>query len=181
MKTLITGGNGDIAQAIKKAIVKKYPSCIIYNPSKEEMNVSNYFSVENFLFQKDIDIVINNAGVIYPDEVETSNVIDWVKTIQVNLLGTYFTTRIALEHGCKTVINLASTSGLKGRAGWSAYCASKAGVINFTQSLQEEGINAHCLIVRRTNTKMRNRLFPNEDKDTLDTPEEVAEKIIGLL
>jgi len=181
MKILITGGQGDIALAIKKAIEAKYPDWLVYNPSKSELDVANEDSVERYFSSKEIDILINNAGVIYPDVVKSSDIGSWLKTINVNLIGTYLTTRFALEKGCQKIISIASTSGLKGRAGWSSYCASKAGVISFTESLVEEGIDAHCLVARRTDTKMRNQLFPNEDKSSLDTPESVANQIIELL
>ena len=176
-RALITGGEGDIAQAIKK----KLKGWEVDTPSSKELDVTSWYDVMEWFRTKDYDLVINNAGVIYSDNVEGSNVWDWIKTIKVNLIGTYLISRFALKNKDVTIINIASTAGVKGRAGWSSYCASKAGVISLTQSLKKEGVDAHCIILSRTNTKMRRKLFPDEDKSTLKTPQDVAKEIIKLL
>lgn len=179
MKVLITGGSGDIAKALAKEL--KRLNFNVDTPSSNELDVSNHDSVVKYFIGKNYDIVINNAGVIFPDPIKNSNYHKWVKTIEVNLIGTYNICVQALLSGNPKIINIASTSGLNGRANWSAYCASKAGVISLTESLVAEGIDAHCIILGRTNTKMRRALFPNEDQSTLRTIDSVVEEIICLL
>jgi len=179
MKALISGGNGDIAQALKKQLEKL--GWEVDAPSSAELDVTDIYNVDAMLCNHKYDLIVNNAGIIIPDNVRGSSPSIWSETIRVNLIGTYFVCRTALDWGNPMIINIASTSGLKGRAGWSAYCASKAGVISLTESLKEEGVDAHCIVLGRTNTKMRRELFPNEDPKTLRTINSVVKEILCLL
>ncbi len=89
-----------------------------------------------------IDILVNNAGVFF-----TANVVDfpdkeWEQTLQTNLTGLFYCTRAVLPHLIKResgqIINMVSGAGVHGFAGASAYCASKFGVMGFSESLLEE-------------------------------------------
>lgn len=89
-----------------------------------------------------IDILINNAGVLVVGSILEIPVEEWERSLKINMLGTYYVVRevlplmIAQNQG--NIINIASTAGLKGGAKMSAYGASKAAVINFTESLMQE-------------------------------------------
>lgn len=90
-----------------------------------------------------IDILINNAGISTFGsflELEPSK---WENIIKVNLLGVYYTTRTVfqemMDRKVGDIINVSSTSGLKGGPVSSAYSASKAGVIALSESLMQEG------------------------------------------
>lgn len=177
MKIVITGGEGDIAKAIAKKIKGK-----VYLPSKEELNVILLQKVKNYFAEIKPDILINCAGFISPGLIKNSDVLKWEKHIAVNLIGAYYCARAVLNNNTKIIIiNIASSAGLKGRAGWSAYCASKAGLISLTQSLADEGVNAYCISPKRTATKMRKALFPKEDQKKLDKPEDVANVVADIL
>jgi len=58
MKILITGGNGYIAKGIKNALWDKYH---IISPGKEQLDLTNSKSVENFFKDKYFDVVIHTA------------------------------------------------------------------------------------------------------------------------
>lgn len=90
-----------------------------------------------------VDIVIANAGGNFSRaSVEDSVIDDWEFTIQVNLMGVYYTCKYAIPHmkangGQMIVVG----SGLGHRVGdstHSAYSASKAGVWMFVRSLAKE-------------------------------------------
>lgn len=90
-----------------------------------------------------IDILINNAGISTFGsflELEPSR---WEDIIKVNLLGVYYTTRTVfqemMDRKVGDIINVSSTSGLKGGPVSSAYSASKAAVIALSESLMQEG------------------------------------------
>ena len=89
-----------------------------------------------------LDILVNNAGTAQFGSVLDMDPEDWERMIEVNLLGTYYATRAALPHmvaqGGGNIVNVASTAGEKGAATASAYSASKAGVIAFTEALMPE-------------------------------------------
>ena len=102
---------------------------------------------------KGVDILVNNAGVVIQKPfVEFTNK-DWDFTFDVNMKGVFYCSQavakqmIAQKSG--KIINIASIAGVVGFANSSAYCATKAGVINFTRELSLElgplGINVNCI------------------------------------
>ena len=58
MKILITGGNGNIAKMIKKNLSKYYE---IDNPSRQELNILNGDEINNYLNNKNYDVLIHTA------------------------------------------------------------------------------------------------------------------------
>lgn len=131
-----------------------------------------------------IDVLINNAGFVEPVGLLEMSLELWNKTITTNLTGCFLCTREAvrfMKKGGGKIINIASTAGLTARPGWSAYAASKAGVINFSLAMAEElrtnNIKVFCICPGRTATDLRKKLAPNEDPTTIMLPEVVV-KII---
>ncbi|UEG54970.1 3-ketoacyl-ACP reductase [Mucilaginibacter daejeonensis] len=89
-----------------------------------------------------IDILINNAGMLSVGSVLETPVEEWEQVFKLNVFGTFYMLRevlpIIIKQGKGDVINIASTAGLKGAAKMSAYGASKAALINLTESLMQE-------------------------------------------
>jgi NAD(P)-dependent dehydrogenase (short-subunit alcohol dehydrogenase family) len=87
-----------------------------------------------------VDVLVNNAGMGGGEPIEGSDVARWKRTIDTNLTGMYLVTRQAapLFADSARVINLASVLGRFGVPGYTAYCASKHGVIGFTRALALE-------------------------------------------
>ncbi len=89
-----------------------------------------------------LDILINNAGVVDSGPVEHFDEAAWDRIFAVNAKGIYLMTQAALPHlraaaqGC--IINTASIAGKKGYANMSAYCGSKFAAIGITQALSAE-------------------------------------------
>jgi NAD(P)-dependent dehydrogenase (short-subunit alcohol dehydrogenase family) len=87
-----------------------------------------------------LDILVNNAGVGGPNGCALEGPDRWSEVIRTNLDGLFFVTRAAaplLPEGGR-VINIASVLGKFGVPGYTAYCASKHGVIGFTKALALE-------------------------------------------
>lgn len=88
------------------------------------------------------DILINNAGIGKYGKFMDMPPEEWRRVIDVNLIGMYNVTRTVLpqliEKNGGDIINISSSSGLRGTAGSSAYCASKFGVLGLTESLMQE-------------------------------------------
>ena len=89
---------------------------------------------------KQVNVLVNNAGVGGGEVVQGSDVARWKKTLDTNLFGMYLVTRQILplmaDHG--RVVNLSSVLGRFGVPGYTAYCATKHGVIGFTRALALE-------------------------------------------
>jgi len=87
-----------------------------------------------------IDLLINSAGVVKPALLEDLTDEDINNQIQINLLGMINVTRQFLKHLPEggAVINISSALGLFGMAGYTAYSASKFGIIGFSDALRRE-------------------------------------------
>jgi NAD(P)-dependent dehydrogenase (short-subunit alcohol dehydrogenase family) len=87
-----------------------------------------------------IDVLVNNAGVGGPNACALDGPDRWDLIVRTNLDGVFFCSRAALRHmaegGC--VLNISSVLGKFGVGGYTAYCASKHGVIGFTKALALE-------------------------------------------
>ena len=154
-----------------------------------------------------ISILINNAGAVETASFKNTSADLWQKMLAINLTGSFFTTQAALsdikaaENG--RIINIASTSGLKGYAYTSAYAAAKHGVIGLTRSLALElaksnvTVNAICPgftntaivdnailnitdVTNRTSEQALEDLTRHNPQERLIEPEEVAETVLWL-
>lgn len=89
-----------------------------------------------------VDVLVNNAGVISVGFVVGLTEEAWDLVFDVNVKGTFLCSKAVASHmmGRKRgrIINLSSQAGKSGKAAVSHYCASKWAVIGFTQSLAHE-------------------------------------------
>jgi NAD(P)-dependent dehydrogenase (short-subunit alcohol dehydrogenase family) len=100
-----------------------------------------------------IDILVNNAGGGRQKPVLEMTDEEWHWGIDLNLTSTFICARAVGRHMAKRqrgkVINIASGWGYRGRRNSTAYCASKAAVINFTRALAVEwspyNIQVNCI------------------------------------
>ena len=173
-RVLITGGNGDIAKAIVKRLVDNGNFCV-KAPGKDELDVTDMASTENYVADFVPDILINNAGYVVPQSIRTCDVELDKKSIDINLFGTFNCTAAVLAKNPNAqIINIGSSAATKIHGTWSAYCAAKAAVVMATKCWAEDGVNTVCISPGRTATKMRNGLYPLEDQNTLLKPDEFA-------
>jgi len=130
-----------------------------------------------------LDVLVNCAGFAIPaTSVQETTPEIWQEMFRVNVFATYLMTRAAIPllaaGKASSIINIASTAGISARPGWSAYAASKAAMVNFSNTMAEElkpyGIKVHCLAPGRTATQLRRVLAPDEDPSTIMQPDAVA-------
>lgn len=102
-----------------------------------------------------LDVVVNNAGIICRGAAAETTDEQWRQIMRVNLDGVFWLCRSAarIMRDAKkggAIVNVASTAGLVGVSGLSAYCASKGGVVQLTRALALEfaadniSVNAVC-------------------------------------
>ncbi len=100
-----------------------------------------------------ITALVNNAGIFKRQSFESSSDELWLNQFNTNLFGAVRITREVYPHfkkqGQGSIVNVSSTLGLKPSANISAYSASKAAMVNWTQTLALEGgplgIRANCV------------------------------------
>ena len=152
----------------------------------EQVNKTVRGIVKNF---GKIDILINNAGVWLEGPIQENSVERISKLIDVNLKGVIYMARavlptmIARNNGF--IINIASTSGLRGWENQAVYVSSKFGVTGFTKSLQLDLAKTNIKVAGFYPGGMRTKIFeragfPTDIKEWMDT-EEVAKVIVFML
>jgi NAD(P)-dependent dehydrogenase (short-subunit alcohol dehydrogenase family) len=90
-----------------------------------------------------LDILVNNAGsAVGTGEFLAISESAWNKTFDVNVKGTFHCMRAAIPHMLKggggRIVNVSSTSGLRGAPLFGAYDASKFAVVGMTQTVAAE-------------------------------------------
>lgn len=156
LRILITGGNGDWASSFKQQYSHQYD---IQTVGRQTLDVTSMSAVSDFFADKRFDIVINNAGSIHPKTILEADSAAWINDINVNLIGTFLVTKFALASNKHTIIiNIASTAGFNTYPNWSSYCAAKAGVISFSQSVAKDNFAVYCLCPGAIDTKFRDGL-----------------------
>lgn len=176
-KVLITGGRGDIAQAIKQLLETE--NYTVFAPSRAEMDVTDWNSIESVISQFCPDILINNAGYVVPCSVRQGDLTNTKKHIDINIGGTFYCTEIGLKYNPElNIINIGSAAAIETHATWSEYCATKAAVVMATKCWAEDGLYAVVISPGRTRTKMRKSLYPDEDQTTLLEPVDFAKVVV---
>ncbi len=112
--------------------------------------------------------LVNNAGIYGPKgPIEDNDWGEWVRTIEVNLFGTVLMCRAALPHlrkqGYGKIINLSGGGATAPLPRLSAYAASKAAVVRFTETLAEEtrgdGIDVNAVAPGALNTRLLDEIL----------------------
>ncbi len=89
-----------------------------------------------------LDIVVNNAGIAPAGEFLKQDQAEWDRVMTINVAAPAVLARAAgrrlAESGGGKIINIASTSGLLGKASLVAYSASKGAMLQFTKALAAE-------------------------------------------
>ena len=158
---LITGGSSGIGKAAAKMIVEKGGKAAITARGKDRLlkaaketgafpintDVSKPNDIEKTydLFLKEfgkLDCLINNAGIAGGGNVNELTWQDFEKVYSVNVFGAAMMTQKAAEIFMKqkygNIVNIGSTSGVKGSAGSSIYASSKFALRGLTLSWQAE-------------------------------------------
>lgn len=176
MSVVIFGGESDMAADIAAL----FEGEVVYRVDQTEADVRDLASVIRTIKSYTPSVIINLAGVSHLQPLKDSNQTDWYEEINTNLIGSYNVARAGLIVDA-TMIFIGSVAGKYGKANHSGYCASKAGVISLVQSLGMEGHKAYCISPGRVDTKMRERDFPGEDRQSRLTTQEIAGMVQRVL
>jgi NAD(P)-dependent dehydrogenase (short-subunit alcohol dehydrogenase family) len=139
-----------------------------------------------------LDLLVNNAGAIHPArDLADFAPEDWRAVIEVNLVAPAMLARAAIPPmraaGRGHIINVSSIGGRKGARGRSAYRASKAALINLTESLAAElaraNIQVNCICPGSVDTEGYRDLMASRGRAPVAQamrPEEIAEVALFL-
>ncbi|MFR3729495.1 SDR family oxidoreductase [Lacrimispora sp.] len=174
---LVTGGDSGIGRAVSLAFAKEGADvCIVYYNEHEDARITKSYiedlgrkcllisgDVRDEMFCQnavcetvsvlgDIDVLVNNAGVQFPQNSIEDITMDQVKlTFEVNVYGVFMMTRSALPYmKCgSTIINTTSVTAYLGNDQLIDYSATKGAVVSFTRamarSLVSKGIRVNAV------------------------------------
>jgi len=124
-----------------------------------------------------IDILVNSAGIGGVERLAVMSDQTWDEVIKINLYGTFYScrevVRVMIQQKEGSILNIASVAGVKGTPGFSAYAASKSGVIALTQVLALELARDHV----RVNAIAPGYFRTDMNAAALDDPE-IGPKIV---
>jgi len=144
-----------------------------------------------------MDILVNNAGMSIPRPFLEKTVDDWIKTLEVNLIGVFLCAQAAakymLAQKSGRIVNISSIRGIDhcGREGIMDYSAAKGAVINLTKTMAKElapFINVNTVAPGHTLTEMTAPLPETVKKVMIEgsylkrmaQPEDIARAILFL-
>ncbi len=187
---VITGGTGGIGTAVCNLL--KEEGAIPISLSRSSPNYAadlTSYADTRAMFNKilhehgPLDGLINSVGLLKTRELDqlSSEEIDLL--IAINLTAVIYSCKCAHLKEGGHIVNIASSSYIRGKKNYAIYSSAKAAVVNFTQGLAEERSNLfiNVLVPQRTHTPMRLENFPDESPSTLLDPKEVASEILNLL
>ena len=89
-----------------------------------------------------IDVLVNNAGIVIPGNLETTTEDAFDLTTNVNVKGPFLMSKYAVEQmkkqGGGVIVNIGSVAALKGHVDRIAYCASKGAVVSLSRAIAAE-------------------------------------------
>lgn len=172
---LLTGASRGIGKAIYKKLENNY---IIIAPARKELDLLNNKSIEAFIERNkklEIDIIINNAGINFPQWIEEITDENMENTIQINLIAPIRLIRGFVGNMKKNkwgrIINISSAFGIVARGKQVLYSSTKHGINGMTKALALE-LAQHNILV--------NSVCPGFTKTDLVVKTNTREKITLL-
>ena len=147
---LVTGASRGIGKSIKEVLSKD--GIEIISPNRNELDLSSSESIDKFLSQTsaNIDIIINNAGILKVGEHNEFSSDDFHEILQVNVVAPFkiisgFVEKMKI-HSFGRIVNISSVWGQKSKKGRTLYSSSKAALDALTRSLAIEFASYNILI-----------------------------------
>jgi NAD(P)-dependent dehydrogenase (short-subunit alcohol dehydrogenase family) len=135
-----------------------------------------------------LDVVVNNAGIMPLTPADEESDASVTRQLELNLHAVIHGTKEAMtrfkRQGSGHIVNIASVAGKGGFPGGATYCATKHGVVGYSEAVRFElrgtGIEVSCVMPGIVNTELAAGL---EDARFVKkiTPEDVADAIVGAL
>ncbi|MGB1361226.1 MAG: SDR family NAD(P)-dependent oxidoreductase [Alphaproteobacteria bacterium] len=187
-KDYIITAHGRNDNALKK-LAKKYGIKTLKADLSKEKGLN---TLCNYAKKNNIDVLINNAGVLYMQDFANSDTKTIDNTIDVNITALIKTTHkilpLMLKRNSGRIVNIGSVVGSIGLPYFAVYCASKYAVKGFSESLHRElydtNVNITYIAPRGVDTPMisnKERKVFKAMLSSYDSPEYVAKQIVKAI
>ena len=148
-KLILAARRSDKLDELANELKKGDDTTVVQTDVSNEKDITNLFEITKQKY-KQLDIVVNNAGIFDGGSIESLSLETWSKTITVNLTGVFLCIREAFKimkpQKNGRIINIGSISGQMPRMNSAPYTSSKHGLIGLTKSSALEG-RAHGISV----------------------------------
>ena len=207
---LITGGTGDLGQAVVAQCAQRGAQIILpyrghegFEQLKARMDtdlLANLTAVQaDLLNEQDIkkvirkmsriDILIHIMGGFAMGKTMETSLHDWRFQLDLNLTSAFLMIRsclpLMLEQGGGRIVTVGSKAAVETPAGMAAYSASKAGLIALTKSvaneLKSENITANIVLPSTIDTPANRSVMGDKNASRWVTPQSVAKVITFLV
>lgn len=201
-KVVITGRSEERGRKVVKRIQKDGGEALFLRVDVRSSNECHSAVEQTLAKFGRLDILFNNAGVLYAHTALDCTEEEWDEQIDANLKGTFLMSKFALPgmiaQGTGSIINNSSGWGLVGGDAAVAYCASKGGVVLLTKAMAidhgRQGIRINCICPGDVDTPMlpedaslRGQKFEtylancaNRPMGRYGTPDEIAKAALFL-
>ncbi len=204
---IVTGASSGIGLAVSKKLIAnnykvygiardfakvdfQHPNFVNVDCDLQDITELQKKTSEIIKSEKNITVLVNNAGIGYFGWLEELKVSDIAEMVSTNLLAPFILTKLLLRHLKKTggfVINISSVTATKPSPIGTVYAATKAGLSHFGASLFEEvrkyGVKVVTIEPDITKSNFYNHLFfqQGEDDHSYLLPETIAETVEFIL
>jgi len=140
-KILITGGSGDIGNAIVGNFRGKGEQ--VFAPTRQEMDLMSMDSIDQYMQSCDVDVFVHCAGINFPKVIENIVFDDLMRTMQINAFSFYKIAQHVLKRLTRSnrpgyILGISSIYGRIARKGRFSYASSKHCLIGMVKSLAME-------------------------------------------
>jgi 2-C-methyl-D-erythritol 4-phosphate cytidylyltransferase len=189
---VVFGGNSGIGQSIIQQAKEAGAIALAFSRSNA-VDINDYRLVEGALEgvaknHNRIDYVINCSATLTKKELVCMSYEEILSETTTNFMGSVNVAKSShtyLKYTKGSLLFFTSSSYTRGRAEYSIYSATKAAIVNLTQSLaqewQKDDIKVNAMNPSRTSTPMRKRCFPDEDTSALLDADVVAQRTLQAL
>lgn len=134
-----------------------------------------------------LDVLVNNAGVASIGPVETFSEAAFRSQLDTNILGPFLATKTALADLRRApkahIFNVGSVCSVETFPEWSAYCASKFGLLGFSGALRKEvrstGIRVTDVMPGSTATEIFDKLPGHWPREQMIDPSAIADAVVA--
>ncbi len=130
---------GDLLDADGEKVARSLGdrACYLHHDVSQEESWSRFVAAAREQFGR-VDVLVNNAGIVYAAPILETSLEDYMRVIRVNqvgcLLGMQAVIPAMKDAGGGSIVNIASTAGLEGVAGLIAYSSSKFAIRGMTRT-----------------------------------------------
>lgn len=168
--TVIVDFDSTQGKATAEQLSQKYVKSIFVQADVSNSDAMLKVREETFKAFGRIDILVLNAGIAYANKVDNISVEEWLKTININLSGLFYTVKAFYEDFLTnkgSIVYISSGSALSGTGGGVSYPASKAGGEGLMRGLAKElgpkGVNVNIIAPRLIDSgKMMRVNYPTQ-------------------